>query len=326
MNLYQQVSILSLNTQQINNNMQNNNVLSLYIPRVFANISKERVAHIFKSLRIGEVSVIDFVPREDSNTGESYNMAFIHFNEWYENTASKNFQAKVNDPDTDAKIVYDDPWYWICLPNLNPKPDAQRLMEEQMQFLQQHLEQVHSVQMMQHQTINWLVNRINAIETGNTYVMPEERLCDPVESKEPDANDMLSRASTPPTIMDEDDDEYSNVFEATMEEGEIPEWYNQNETEVKTMDLQQLAERTAEFALQEFTPEEIEKLDYEIWKENNQPLDIPLHEGQVESDKQGCLWVFSDCNDEPVWRRIPEGDSRYEQYKNMEKIQQATRV
>ena len=326
MNLYQQVSILSLNTQQINNNMQNNNVLSLYIPRVFANISKERVAHIFKSLRIGEVSVIDFVPREDSNTGESYNMAFIHFNEWYENTASKNFQAKVNDPDTDAKIVYDDPWYWICLPNLNPKPDAQRLMEEQMQFLQQHLEQVHSVQMMQHQTINWLVNRINAIETGNTYVMPEERLCDPVESKEPDAIDMLSRASTPPTIMDEDDDEYSNVFEATMEEGEIPEWYNQNETEVKTMDLQQLAERTAEFALQEFTPEEIEKLDYEIWKENNQPLDIPLHEGQVESDKQGCLWVFSDCNDEPVWRRIPEGDSRYEQYKNMEKIQQATRV
>ena len=326
MNLYQQVSILSLNTQQINNNMQNNNVLSLYIPRVFANISKERVAHIFKSLRIGEVSVIDFVPREDSNTGESYNMAFIHFNEWYENTASKNFQAKVNDPDTDAKIVYDDPWYWICLPNLNPKPDAQRLMEEQMQFLQQHLEQVHSVQMMQHQTINWLVNRINAIETGNTYVMPEERLCDPVESKEPDAIDMLSRASTPPTIMDEDDDEYSNEFEATMEEGEIPEWYNQNETEVKTMDLQQLAERTAEFALQEFTPEEIEKLDYEIWKENNQPLDIPLHEGQVESDKQGCLWVFSDCNDEPVWRRIPEGDSRYEQYKNMEKIQQATRV
>ena len=118
--------------------------------------------------------------------------------------------------------------------------------------------------------------------------------------------------------------EYSNVFEATMEEGEIPEWYDESENEVKTMDLQQLAERTAEFALEQFTPEEIEKLDYEIWKENNQPLDIPLHEGQVESDKQGCLWVFSDCNDEPVWRRIPEGDPRYEQYNNMEKIQRAT--
>ena len=157
--------------------MQNSNVLSLYIPRIFANISKERVAHIFKSLRIGEVSVIDFVPREDSNTGEPYNMAFVHFNEWYDNTASKNFQAKVNDPDTDAKIVYDDPWYWICLPNLNPKPDAQRLMEEQLQYLQSHLEHMHSVQLMQHQTINWLVNRVNNLETGIGYAMPEERLC-----------------------------------------------------------------------------------------------------------------------------------------------------
>ena len=310
-----------MNTKQ-NNNMQNNNVLSLYIPRIFANISKERVAHIFKSLLIGEVSVIDFVPREDSNTGEPYNMAFIHFSEWYDNTASKNFQAKVNDPDTDAKIVYDDPWYWICLPNLNPKPDAQRLMEEQLQYLQSHLEHMHSVQLMQHQTINWLVNRVNTIETGIGYGMPEERLCDPIEEKQPENIDMLSRASTPPTVMEED--EYSNVFEATMEEGEIPEWYDESETEVTTMDLQQLAERTAEFALEKFTPDEIEKLDYEIWKENNQPLDIPLHEGQVESDKQGCLWVFSDCNDEPVWRRIPEGDPRYEQYSNMEKIQRAT--
>ncbi len=302
--------------------MQNNNVLSLYIPRIFANISKERVAHIFKSLLIGEVSVIDFVPREDSNTGEPYNMAFVHFSEWYDNTASKNFQAKVNDPDTDAKIVYDDPWYWICLPNLNPKPDAQRLMEEHLQYLQSHLEHMHSVQLMQHQTINWLVNRVNTLETGIGYTMPEERLCDPIEEKQPDAIDMLSRASTPPTIIE--DDEYSNVFEATMEEGEIPEWYDESENEVKTMDLQQLAERTAEFALDKFTPEEIEKLDYEIWKENNQPLDIPLHEGQIESDKKGCLWVFSDCNDEPIWRQIPEGDPRYEQYNNMEKIQRAT--
>lgn len=301
------------------------NTLSLYIPRVFANISKERIANIFKSLRIGEVSVIDFVPREDANTGEPYNMAFVHFNEWYDNTASNNFQAKVNDPNTDAKIVYDDPWHWICLPNLNPKPDAQRMMEEQITFLQQYLEQLHSAQMMQHQTINWLANRISYLETaGINYTMPEERLCDPIEEKQPEDIEMLSRASTPPTVMEED--EYSNVFEATMEEGEIPEWYNGEEKDLNCLDLEKVARESAEFALREFTPDEIDTMEYEIWKENNQPLEIPLHEGQIESDKQGCLWVFSDCNDEPVWRRIPEGDPRYEQYNNMEKIQRATAV
>ena len=301
---------------------ENQNQLSLYIPRVFANITKERVAQIFESLRLGEVSVVDFVPREDSNTGEPYNMAFVHFNRWYDNTASTNFQGKVNDPNTEAKVVYDEPWYWICLPNLNPKPDAQRMMEEQMQLMQSYLEHMHSVQLMQHHTINWLVNRVNTIENGVNFTTPEERLCDPIEEKQPENIDMLSPASTPPTVME--DDEYSNVFEATMEEGEIPAWYNQDETDIQCLDMEKLAKESAELVLQKFTDEEIEKLDYEIWKENNQPLEIPLHDGQIESDKKGCLWVFTDCNDEPVWRQIPEGDSRYEHFSNIEKIQRAT--
>ena len=46
---------------------------------------------------------------------------------------------------------------------------------------------------------------------------------------------------------------------------------------------------TGESALDQFTPDECEKLDYEIWNEDNQPLKLPLHESQIESDKQGCL-------------------------------------
>ena len=116
--------------------------LSLYIPRVFANISKERIAHVFESLQIGSVAYVDFVPREDSNTGEPYNMAFIHFTKYYDNTASENFQAKVKDPNHEAKIVYDDPWYWICLPNLNPKPDSIRELENRVAMLEQTVNQL----------------------------------------------------------------------------------------------------------------------------------------------------------------------------------------
>ena len=188
---------------------------------------------------------------------------------------------------------------------------------KQMQLMQSHLEHMHSVQLMQHESINWLISKVNMIEG---YPMPEERLCDPIEEKQSENIDMLSPVSTPPTVME--DDEYSNVFEATMEEGEIPAWYNQDETGIHCLDMEQLVTESA--ALEKFTLEEIEKLDYEIWKENNQPLEMPLREGQVESDKKGCLWVFTDCNDEPVWRQIQEGDSRYEHYNNIEKIQRAT--
>ena len=111
--------------------------LSLYIPRVFANISKERMTQVFESLQIGQVAYVDFVPREDSNTGEPYNMAFVHFTKYYDNTGSENFQTKVKDPNHEAKIVYDDPWYWICLPNLNPKPDSIRELENRVAVLEQ---------------------------------------------------------------------------------------------------------------------------------------------------------------------------------------------
>jgi|TARA_Y100000992_G_C21169369_1_gene445080 hypothetical protein len=114
--------------------------LSLYIPRVFSQITKEEIIEIFNNLEIGQVSNIDFVPREDKNTGQAYNIAFIHFSKYYDNIISKNFQNKVKSQEEQAKIVYDDPNYWICLPNLNPKTDAMRELENRVDALEQLVE------------------------------------------------------------------------------------------------------------------------------------------------------------------------------------------
>ena len=90
--------------------------LSLFIPRVFVNISWQKIAHIFHSLRIGKVKQIDFV-RKRSHDGKPYNAVFVHFEHWYDNTAARNFQAKVRDPSEEARLVYDEPWYWVVLEN-----------------------------------------------------------------------------------------------------------------------------------------------------------------------------------------------------------------
>ena len=45
-------------------------------------------------------------------------MAFVHFEHWnYYNSAAINLRQQIEDPNVIAKIVYDDPWYWILLPN-----------------------------------------------------------------------------------------------------------------------------------------------------------------------------------------------------------------
>ena len=88
---------------------------SVYIPRLFANISAERIIGVFENLRLGKISYIDFVPR-DQDPGTK--MAFIYFQEWYtQNVACEHLIERINDPEREARVVYEDPYYWILLPN-----------------------------------------------------------------------------------------------------------------------------------------------------------------------------------------------------------------
>ena len=63
--------------------------LSIYIPHVFANITKERIVDVFNKQSIGEVERIDFVPKKGKD-GREYHMAFIHMKCWYNNECVEN--------------------------------------------------------------------------------------------------------------------------------------------------------------------------------------------------------------------------------------------
>ncbi len=63
---------------------------------------------------------VDLIPKKDSN-GKSYNAAYIHFYEWCDNIAARNFQERVLDKNKEARIVYDEPWHWIVLENKTRK-------------------------------------------------------------------------------------------------------------------------------------------------------------------------------------------------------------
>jgi len=89
--------------------------LSLFIPRVFANISNERIARIFESNGIGKVHRIDTVAISDN-----CNKVYIHFEYWFDTIISRNFIARIQDNGS-AKLVYDDPWFWMVLENKTTK-------------------------------------------------------------------------------------------------------------------------------------------------------------------------------------------------------------
>jgi hypothetical protein len=94
--------------------------LSLFIPRVFPNITQERISDIFYTFGIGNVRRVDRVLKHDAEGNEYYSV-YVHFEEWYETLSVARFQERVKNPDKEAHIVYDDPWYWIVLENKSTK-------------------------------------------------------------------------------------------------------------------------------------------------------------------------------------------------------------
>ena len=135
------------------------NNVSLYIPHVFANISKDEVINIFESLRIGKVSNIDFVIKMGDHS-QQYNSAYIHFEYWHDNTAARNFQERVLNPAKEARIVYDDPWYWIVLENKAKKHvSGDRKPRVVLDLQEKEDEDAPAKQMMSNKDFSDLINK-----------------------------------------------------------------------------------------------------------------------------------------------------------------------
>ena len=103
-------------------NWENN--LSLYIPCMNRYVTEERIIHIFRSLLLGDVHHVDYIYKQHEK-GYLYFAVYIHFNEWYDTIASRNFQAKVHDP-FGTRLVYDDPCYWLIFANKTQKQDTRK--------------------------------------------------------------------------------------------------------------------------------------------------------------------------------------------------------
>jgi hypothetical protein len=93
--------------------------ISLFIPHIFANYRKEDVIKVFEDKQIGKVNHIDYIKK--FNNGTDYYAAYIHFDFWYENSESVKLNKDVLDPKKEARIMYEEPWYWIVLENKTPQ-------------------------------------------------------------------------------------------------------------------------------------------------------------------------------------------------------------
>lgn len=116
-NLNQSTQFKTMSVQMNSTTLTN---ISLFIPHMFKNFTAEYIAKVFDKLKIGMVDHVDFVPKVD-RYGRQYNAAYVHFKHWFDGAIAANFQERVLNPKKEARIVHDDPWYWIVLENTAKK-------------------------------------------------------------------------------------------------------------------------------------------------------------------------------------------------------------
>ena len=106
-----------------NTNKRINQGLSLMIPRVFPQwIDESTIIRIFDKQQIGRIGKVSIVRKPDEPGYRNYPIykAYLHFSVWYENEIAYNFQQRIYGPKKQARVVYDDPWFWVVFENTNP--------------------------------------------------------------------------------------------------------------------------------------------------------------------------------------------------------------
>ena len=100
-------------------NIDNN--LAMYIPNIDANYGNEHfIRETFLKLNIGFVESV-FFHSNVGEMGETWDLfAYVIMKEWYNNIIVEHLQEKIIDEDQHARIVYDDPSYWLLLPYIKP--------------------------------------------------------------------------------------------------------------------------------------------------------------------------------------------------------------
>lgn len=99
--------IESVNVQTVEN-------ISLFIPFVRENISKDFIGFYFN--KIGKVNNIDLILKID-NKGNQYQIAYIHFDNWFQNEYNINLQNNIKNLENGVTIYYDDSNYWKLFMN-----------------------------------------------------------------------------------------------------------------------------------------------------------------------------------------------------------------
>ncbi len=204
------------NIKKDNNMTTFNNKLSIFIPRVLSEwANEESIMNIFKKLDIGEVERVDFVEKQDNRyvardciNNYIYYQAFVHFKEWSDTRISRNIQDKIFNPEQVAKIVYDDPKYWIILKNNNPMTENEVKQEKRIIELEKQNANQNKIMLSY---LNRIINLETQIDELKSIYW-DNKMSLMVNSFDISTPPLSPVPPPPPLVRSTNSDDFNNIF------------------------------------------------------------------------------------------------------------------
>jgi len=108
------------------------NAPSMCIPRVFKNVTRDRIGAVFRDLDLGIIERIDMISRENEK-GDKFQRVFIHFKKWFRNENADRARSMLIQG-KEIKVIYDDPWFWKISANKSKPSNPGQRQKPQISF------------------------------------------------------------------------------------------------------------------------------------------------------------------------------------------------
>lgn len=108
------------------------NAPSMCIPRVFKNVTRDRIGAVFRELDLGIIDRIDMVSRENEK-GDKFQRVFVHFKKWFRNENADRARTMLIEG-KEIKVIYDDPWFWKISANKSKTSNPDQRRKPQISF------------------------------------------------------------------------------------------------------------------------------------------------------------------------------------------------
>lgn len=149
------------------NDLNINQNLSLYIRGITLEYANEAfIYNLFKNLNIGEVESAYF-----RQTGAIEYDTIIYMKQWYSNCMVETLQEKIQNPHEDARLVYNDPDYWVLYENntvmYSELDNLHKLVTDQTEQLQAMTSQMHNMDWKINQSMTKIEHLTNKLDTMN---------------------------------------------------------------------------------------------------------------------------------------------------------------